>query len=262
MAWVLLNAATAGTADVKKPPAEAAPHRLTSPGGDYEVEFRTLEHKQFSGAERNKDSDHIDHVKYQLVFFAKGSNREMASLVFHDVYGLDQNPHPATAEELFKQWVWSPAEDFVILIPEGWPSAPGTEAVDAVALNKKLKWKKGKVQLDHGVWVDSMRVIGDLHADCQFEVVMFDGLSGKTTTLKAGKSPAGYQIRAHAHRALLIEKVLDNCRSEEQQKTFKPECFMLSLDTLKDKPATCPAPASLRLDALPQQRFAGGGERH
>lgn len=221
-------------------PAHAGESRFKSPTGKYEVVIRELEHKKFTREEALKDVDNTNHVLHEVRFHDIG-NPKYAPIKgkFADVYGWSPGDKPTPPETIFKWFEWSPKDDVVILPVEGWASAPGTNARKAIALNPSLKWKDADVALDNTVWADDWNVVGDLHADCNFQVDRFDAKIGETSPVKAAESPVGYVIKSKSGGKILIDQVLDNCRSEEDFKKFIPKCYSLNLDMLKIEGASC-----------------------
>ena len=220
-------------------PVYAKTFHFKSPTGKYEVFLQEVWHKKFSPDAQQKDVDNISHVKYKINFQYAGTSKALASVEYHDVYGWMKDAEPLPPHILFRGLVWSPREDFVILPEEGWAGAPGSAVLKAVALTPGLIWSSATFHLDNVIWVDNFRAVGDIHDDCNFAVNLFDGITGKTTPIKESKSPMGYEIKLQDGRQVLIKKVLDNCRLEEDAQKFKPECTLLDLDTMKTMTEPC-----------------------
>ena len=217
----------------------AAPARFTSPGGRYEVAFMELEHTRFSAEEMKHNVDSVNNVRYRISFYRMGESEPVAEVEYHDVYGWEPDAKPTPTPDLFKAILWSPQEDFAVLDAEGWASAPGTPERKAVALSSKLRWRTAPFILDEPVWADALRVIGNSHNDCEYAVVEFDGASGQMRPVMAADSPIGYEVDGTTGRKVKIRQVLDNCRTEEMEKTFAPECLTLDLDTMRTSPSPC-----------------------
>jgi hypothetical protein len=217
----------------------AAPARFRSPGGRYEVTFKELAHTRFMAEQMKQNVDNVSNVRYRVAFFPVGESGPVAEVIYYDVYGWEPDAKPTPPEDLFKAILWSPEEDFAVLDAEGWASAPGTPDRKAVALSLKLRWRTAPFALEEPIWVDALRVIGNSHKDCEYAVVEFDGVSGQMRNVMAPDSPVGYEIRGTNGRKVEIRQVLDNCRTEEMQKSFTPECLRLDLDTMQKSPSTC-----------------------
>jgi hypothetical protein len=219
--------------------ASSAPVRFRSPGGRYEVAFTELEHLRFSAEQMKQNVDNVNHVRYRISFFRTGESEPAAEVEYHDVYGWEPDATPTATANLFKAILWSPQEDFAVLDAEGWASAPGTPERKAVALSTKLRWRTAPFTLDEPVWADALRAIGSSHSDCAYAVLEFDGASGQMRAVMAPDSPIGYEISRIDGRKVEIRQVLDNCRTEEMEKSFTPECLTLDLDTMRTSPSAC-----------------------
>jgi len=217
-----------------------------SPQKRWEVVFRVVEHLQFTPEQTASSPDALNRVRYQIEFSPQTGQGPVRSIEYQDVYGADFSGKPTPLETLFVQMIWSPKEDFAVLPEEGWPSAPGTALLKALALSPGLGWTKADFHLDNFHWADSLRVVGDVHDDCEYSVRLFDGKTGKTEIIQSGASPEGFQIGRVEGRELMLQKVLDNCRREEDLSRFVAECFTLDLDSLSLKPVTCDMPTAPR----------------
>lgn len=216
------------------------PHRFKSPGGRFVVAFEELKHSRFTPEQSLKSADNISHVLYRISFLKAGQTIPVAEAEWHDVYGWTTDAKPTPPALLFRAILWSPNEDFAVLSSEGWASAPGTPERQAINLNPNHSWTTAPFILDEKAWADDFRVIGDSHQDCEYSVLEFGGRLGKTKSVKAAESPIGYEIARVTDRKVLIRKVLDNCRLENAESSFKSECTLLELDTMQTSPTTCP----------------------
>jgi hypothetical protein len=219
--------------------ASSAPVRFTSPGGRYEVAFTELEHLRFSAEQMKQNVDNVNNVRYRISFYRVGESSPVAEVEYHDVYGWEPDAKPTPTVDLFKAILWSPQEDFAVLDAEGWASAPGTPERKAVALSTKLHWRTAPFTLDEPIWADALRVIGNSHNDCEYAVMEFNGASGQIRAVMAADSPIGYEIDGTTGRRVEIRQVLDNCRTEEMEKSFTPECLTLDLETMRTSPSAC-----------------------
>ena len=215
-----------------------APSCFTSPGGKFMVCFTELEHKKFD-PEQSQSIDDISHVKYKIDFRRAGETTILATAEYADVYGWTSPAHPAELKNIFNWFVWSPKEDFVILPAEGWAIAPGTSDRKALSLNPTLSWRTADFHMDNLIWADALRVVGGVMDDCNFGDNLFDGRTGKTTPLKAPRPLTGYVIKSSDGRQVHIEKMLDNCSSDADRRTFSRECHLLNLDTMRTEVVPC-----------------------
>ena len=218
-------------------PSEAK--RFKSPGERYEVAFEQVEHRKSSQADLQRDMDHISRISYKITFYRTSEQTPIRSAEYADVYGWDRDSKPAPLESLFKGILWSPEEDFAVLDEEGWASAPGPPHRRAVALGRNLPWSVVPFSMTDLIWLDTLRVIGNSYADCEYSIVEFDGSVGQSRPLHASKSPAGYEIRSDSGKTVLIGTVLDNCRSEEDARQFVPECRLLDLTSMRETVVPC-----------------------
>jgi hypothetical protein len=230
MVLVALTSESGNSGDVK---------RFKSPGGRYEVTFVQIEHRKFSEEQLLRNVDNISHIRYKISFYKAGAQTPIRTVEYADVYGWDRDSKPAPLEDLFKNILWSPEEDFAVLDEEGWASAPGPPACRAVALGDALPWSVVPFSMTDLIWVDKLRVIGNSYADCDYSVVEFDGSVGQSRPLHAGESPLGYEIRSHSGKTVVIGTILDNCRSEEDTRQFVSECRLLDLASMSETVVPC-----------------------
>ncbi|HWO56080.1 MAG TPA: hypothetical protein VNN55_00785 [bacterium] len=204
--------------------SEAPVSRHTSPSGRIGIAIQMIADVK---ADDPLNEAQIAFIRYAIVF-EDSLGQPLATTTFDDVYGLEgETLDPVN---LVRWMVWSPGEDFVLLPPESWMTAPGTVAVKAVNLNPKFPWSTAEVAIDNRFWIDSLRVIGDDISDCAYSVVMFDGRTGQTRLIKAGESPVGYQIEQIMDKSILIRSLPDNCADEQFRAAFVPECWKFSLE--------------------------------
>lgn len=226
----LVPVCPAHTERIKKP-------EFTSPSGGYTVVFTELKHRKFTKEEMLAGLDNVSHVLYRLDFIKKGFADPSASANYADVYGWKSNGKPLPADSIFKMIAWSPKEDFVILPEEAWASAPGTAEMRAVAINPQLPWKESAVPIENFIWLDSLRVIGDYHNDCDYGVARFDGSAGKAVSLKESESPIGYELISVDKGVIKMRMVLDNCRMQD----IAPRCLTHDLSTGAESMIPCPS---------------------
>lgn len=211
-------------------------HSFASPKGGYAVVFTELEHKRYGRSEMIEDLSRISNVLYRVEFIPKGAKEASASLNYADVYGWEEGSRPSGAPALFRSFIWSPDESFVMLPEEGWASAPGTPEMKAVALDGSMGWKEARVDLENIRWLDSASFIGDRHNDCDYGVARFDGQRGTVVPIKDSESPIGYELLSVEGRSVKIRMLLDNCRMQD----VPPRCFRLDLSTLEEESVPCP----------------------
>lgn len=221
------------------PGSASDPERFKSPAGCYEVAFEELERKTYSEVEHQRDLNHTSYVKYRISFCRGGQLEAIAVVEYHDVYGWEKNSKPTPLIDLFEAILWSPKEDFAVLDEEGSARAPGAPERRAVALSPDFPWSVAPFRLAELVWVDALRVIGNAHNDCDYSVEEFDGRTGETRAIKEAESPIGYEIRKVIGRKVLIHKLLDNCKTEDSERGFVPECLSLNLDTMQITVVPC-----------------------
>lgn len=161
----------------------------------------------------------------------------LGQAVYHDVHGVEGEF--IDLADLARWMSWSPNEDFVILPAEGWITAPGTIATTAVNLNPRYRWTSAYVAIDERVWIDSLRVVGNDMSDCAYSVVMFDGRTGETRTIKETQSPVGFAMTSVPDTSIFIQSLPDNCATDEQRAAFVTECWEFSLTLFAVRPVPC-----------------------
>jgi len=206
---------------------------FVSPSGRHEVVFTEVKRVKASG--RTMSADDVDYISYRIDFFTKKGHVLLRSLSYDYVHDWTNPAEPAPLELLFKTIIWSPGEDFALLPSEDWARAPGTEVKKAVALNTTFSWKTSQFALENIFWIDDFSVIGEQHNDCQYEVSVFNGKSGKAVPVKRAKSPIGYELLLFRKNTALIMQVMDNCKLEDKP----PVCFFYDLATKKEKKVPC-----------------------
>ena len=206
-----------------------------SPKGLHLVKFRETKHVKSTGTD---DMDDVSHVKYAVLIYRRADSL-IAQTDYTDVYGWSKDAEPTAPEKIFGDLTWSPDEDFVIFPEEGWASAPGPPNLKVLNLNSQLQWSETNIYMSLTHWADDFRIFGNSDSDCYYCVVMFDGKTGKTHEVIEAKSPIGYQIVKVEGTKLLIEKVLDNCRTEKDEHSFTPECQELDINTLERRVVPC-----------------------
>lgn len=220
-------------------PAEAdtiRQEKFTSPSGAYIVVFTELSHRKYKKEEMLDDLNRVNNILYRVDFILKGYVEPAASVNFADVYGWETGGRPEKPSSIFKTIVWSPKEDFVIFPEEGWASAPGSSMSKVVALSPRLPWKTAEVSVGAIEWVDDLSFITDYHFDCDYGVLRFDGLAGKTVSLKESESPIGYELVSVKDGKATIRMLLDNCKMQD----IPPRCFVRDLATGREEHVQCP----------------------
>jgi hypothetical protein len=183
------------------------------------------------------NDEQVAFIRY-AVTFSDSLGQQLAKVFYHDVYGMGDG-EPVELVDLARWFSWSPGENFVILPAEGWMTAPGTASAPVVNLNPQFRWTIAAVAIDDQFWIDSLRIIGNEMFDCAYSVVMFDGRTGETRTIKAAESPVGYSISSIEEKAIRIQSLPDNCSSEEQRASFIPECWVFSLESFSVSLTDC-----------------------
>lgn len=210
--------------------------KFTSPSGAYIAVFTELEHRRYKKEEMLEDLRNVSHILYRVDFVLKGSVEPVATANHTDVYGWEAGGRPEKPSSIFRKLTWSPKEDFVIFPEEGWASAPGSTQSKVVALNPRLEWKTAEVSLGAVEWIDELSFITDYHFDCDYGILRFDGLAGKTASLKESESPIGYELVSLKDGKATIRMLLDNCRMQD----IPPRCFVRDLETGDEDYVPCP----------------------
>lgn len=225
-----------------------ADNTFKSPTGRYVVQIKEVHHHIASESEKAGNVDIANHIRYSIVFLnTSGPNYYMAD--YTDVYEYTPNkpPGPTDKKQIFSSITWSPKDDFAILPEEDELRAPGTPYRVTINLNlHNIKsgthgfWSKGSFHMDDLVWADDFRVFGNVYDDCEYYVSMFDGKHGETKIIVQSKSPIGYSVVMIKNRKLIVKSSLDNCSTDEDEKTFIPECQSVDMDSLQKEKLQCP----------------------
>jgi hypothetical protein len=213
-----------------------ADNLLKSPTGRYIVRIKELHH--YIAPPHTGNVDDVNHVRYAIIFLNTNStNYKIAD--YNDVYDASG---PTGKKQIFSSILWSPKDDFAVLPEEGWSRAPGTSYRTTINLNSNNTryWTKGEFHMHDIFWVDDLRVFGNVFDDCEDYVSLFDGKSGETKSIVSSKSPIGYSIITTKNRKLIIKSRLDNCSTDEDEKTFIAECISLDMDSLQKEKIKCP----------------------
>lgn len=226
---------------------------FNSPSGNFSVTIREISHIKYAFP---RDIDEVNHVSYSIIFYDKRNGLGVNS-IYNDVYGWGQDQKPTPVSKIYASFEWSPKEDFVILPEERWAGAPASPYRTAINLNSNLNWSieknhidivtlinrywsTGTVHMNIVTWIDDFLVIGDLHDDCEFSVVMFDGRTGRQDTVKESETPIGFSISSFNWPVVIIESMLDNCSSEEVAERFSKECQAIDLKSRARQKVPCP----------------------
>lgn len=211
--------------------------KFTSPRGAYLVVFTELEHKRYKKAEMLEDLRNVSNVLYRVDFILKGSIDPAASANYADVYGWEAGGRPERPSSIVRKLIWSPREDFVIFPEEGWASAPGASQSKVVALDPRLGWRTAEVTVGAMEWIDHLSFVSDYHFDCDYGILRFDGVSGRTASLKESESPIGYELVSLRDGKVTIRMLLDNCRMQD----VPPRCLVRDLETGHEEHVACPS---------------------
>jgi len=211
-----------------------------SPSNLFTVKFSELKHMTFSNEEIRQSIDNINHVIYQVIFLNNMNGKKVAETKYYDVYGFNKSAGTMPVPQIFLGFEWSPDED-VVLVPTGdWASAPSSASFTAINLNPKYTWKQSSVMIDIQLWSNSSTAVGDMFTDCNYNVVKFDVKTGKVQILRKNIHVYGYQFLSFSKDSFITKEVLNNCRSDEDEKTYHPYCEKWNRQTLYSKDVTCP----------------------
>lgn len=215
--------------------------KFTSPMGAYMVVFTELEHRKYKKEEMLEDLRNVSHILYRVDFIRKGSVEPSTTTNYSDVYGWEAGNRPERPSSIFRKFTWSPKEDYVIFPEEGWASAAGSTQSKVLALSPELEWKTAEVSLGAMEWIDELSFVTDYHFDCDYGILRFDGLAGKTASLKDSESPIGYELVSLDDGKVTIRMLLDNCRMQD----IPPRCFVRDLETGREEYVPCPTRKAL-----------------
>jgi hypothetical protein len=202
--------------------------------------------REYKAGDTMKDSNDVSHTAYRVDFFDR-DNRWILSTTWTDVYGWDTEKSPSTPEEIFKEFIWSPKEDFVLMPAEQWPQqSSANDGRKAIVLNKSLGWKSARSFLEDLVWLDDRRVIGNNRQHCDARIEIFNGNTGVTRTLKPfglqNVNLVSYEMRKDPDGEITLRTLPDNCGSGSPG-PFTQKCWTLNAQNESINPVTCPLSA-------------------
>jgi hypothetical protein len=210
---------------------------FVSPLTKFAVHFKQVAHVRFQWP--GKTLDEISHVKY-LITFVNRKDSTACQCEYADVYGHAEDDKPAEIAAIFESFIWSPKEDFVMLPEESWRCAPSSPYQKAICLNNQLGWATAILHMDIKVWADHFRIIGEIHDDCDYRVVMFNGKTGQHEILRQGDTyPIGYEIERVNPPMVVIRKVLNNCATDSDVERFVEGCETFDYKSMKSEKAAC-----------------------
>ena len=180
--------------------------------------------------------------RYQVTFYKPGTNTAVAVAPFADLSGSPHAPKPLTVDQLYQQLYWSPEDDFVVLPQERAASGVFAGPRRVVSLNKAFPWQILPFPLDLAplVWVDARRPVGNVRADCRWEVSQFDGPTGKVNLIHSGSQIEGYRIVEVRERQVVMQKYLSSCATPEEARAFHEDCVAYDLSFLRRELTPCP----------------------
>ncbi|MDQ7057605.1 MAG: hypothetical protein Q9N62_03915 [Ghiorsea sp.] len=183
--------------------------------------------------------DDVNHVIYDVTFF-NHSGKKLAETKYYDVYGFNIAAGKDTPAHIFKGFEWSPNEDTVFVPTGDWASIPSSASYTAINLNPKYAWKQSAIMMDIQLWANASTAVGDMETDCDYNVVKFDVQSGKVQVLRKNIHVYGYQFLSASKDSFITKAVLNNCRSEEDEKHYYAYCEKWNRNTLYSENITCP----------------------
>jgi hypothetical protein len=216
----------------------ASDSTFTSPTGRVSVRFSKLSHSKYTKEQLEGSIDNNNNVVYRLTF-TNGRSRDSYTTEYTDVYSsytfAYNQGKPTSLDSIVAQMIWSPSDGFAILPEEAWPSAPGPPVCKVINLDSRWNWSTSVIAMECQVWLDSITVAGTAYNDCNYCVMLFDGRTGKDTSIVEGKSPIGYELVGLRGDSLIIRTLLDNCQRVADAKSFKPEEIAIKLEDIKRK---------------------------
>lgn len=216
---------------------------FTSPQGKFTVSFQTPKLRLSEDPEAPAAARAVPCVRYRVAFYPAGQlSTAIAVTNFFDVYGLDPKAKPTPPKALLDQFIWAPEEDYVILPPQKWAADQPESGRRAVSLQPLSSWQFVDFPLDDKplIWLDDVRVAGNLNQPCQKAVGIFNGKYGKWEKLSEGVSPIGYQILSSSDRQIVMKRLLDDCASDDDKRSFHAECVSLDLSFMRRGVIACP----------------------
>lgn len=224
--------------------------RYPSPSGRFEVSFGPAGPSLQTDPDRTSPTDQTARRKYRVGFYRPGTSAAIALTDYFDV--LESKSADATGTDLLTKGIlWSPQEDVAVLPAEKWEIAPAAiqKSLPAarfkrqvVSLNRSFPWETASFPFADTplVWIDALRVAGNITESCRRAVGLWDAKTGKMTLLSDATSPLGYQIVGESKGNLVMKKVLDECATDRDRATFKEDCLLLNVSFMRREIGRCP----------------------
>lgn len=207
--------------------------RFLSPAGKFEVSFEPQDRRMYPNPHAKALPEGTQTKLYRVSFYMPASATPMATTYFTDIGLAPGVPFPTPVMTLAKGILWSPEEDFAVLPYERWPAPDGRPTPrQAVSLNSQSSWQyvdfpfSGDPPL---IWQSPLAVAGNRIDGCTMDIAIFDGKTGKTSTLQEANPPEGYLIRSWNDQMITMQKVLSSCATESDRARFQEECVVYDL---------------------------------
>lgn len=167
--------------------------------------------------------------RFRISVFRAKDGRQLYS---HTDYAVHKD-----SSGLVAKMVWGPDEILLMLPDPGWVSYASSDDITILALKEDLKWTTGKWYATRHTWLDSFTLLGNQHNDCDYNVMIFDGKTGKASKLKADTGTLGWEIVKAVDNGILIRSLINNCGSDFED--FKPTCLLVRKDRTMQADTRC-----------------------
>jgi len=211
--------------------AQSNDSTFLSPKGKFSVTFKNMGTDTITDWEGKSTA-------YLLVF-----RNNVSGAAFKHYYSdnYDVGKGPEKIARIFATFAWSPQENFIILPHEVWQEAPGSMEHRVLSLDEQSKWRdttiwtNDEIRSEDLFWLDSLTVLYSVMDDCKYSVEMFNGHIGEWDFIKEGKPPLGYSLVGIENDEVVIKTELDNCQTEEDVRTFKPQLIRMKISDIRNK---------------------------
>jgi len=141
---------------------------LVSPSGENIVYFEEIYTYRPSEEAKYIGVDFIDYTRYRVHIFNKKNKKKVIDLFYSYVFGWSGK---GKQKEYKNRVSWSPSDAYMILSPEGWAGAPGSEEYTVVNILKKRIFT---IWMTRYEWLDEHIIVYDYTGDGFGHIIMRD----------------------------------------------------------------------------------------
>jgi len=213
--------------------AASAAVRFPSPQGKLEVAFEARPERSYPNHNARTLPKGARAQVYSVAFYFPRTGTAALLTYFTDIQLDPAAPFPTPHQDLFKRITWSPSENFAILPREAWPDQKGRPVHrQIVSLSKVPPWEMIDFKLDDAplIWRNEWTVLGHLTDGCRVVVALFDGRTGKISTIQGDEGPVGYRIGRRNENEIWLEPTPNSCSTSSTGAAAAiGECIVIDL---------------------------------